>query len=304
MIIGILAILKAGGAYVPLDPTYPKARLISILEDARPRIALVDNVGLSILKDAQLNQPCQKGKMELMLSTNVTTMYPVATFANIRITLLDHGDEAPIILIDINEPRLSPHMNPEVGGLTSRHLAYVTYTSGSSGIPKGVMIEHQGIVNHIRCRLEEYGLDSSSRVLQFTSLSFDVSVLEIFSALISGGALHLLLDDIRRDSGQLWKFLQDHSITHASLTPAILQSSKDFPKLKTPLQLTLAGEELPPSLLCTLQSVLLKGSSIVNEYGPTEATIIATSWKSPTNFNEYTVPIGRPIANKKIYILD
>ncbi|KAF9969225.1 hypothetical protein BGZ65_012136, partial [Modicella reniformis] len=109
MIVGVLAILKAGGAYVPLDPTYPKERLISILEDARPIIALVDNVGHTILKDAKLNQPRQK----------------------------DHGDETPIVLIDINEKRSSPHTNPELPGLTPNHLTYVIYTSGSTGKPKG-----------------------------------------------------------------------------------------------------------------------------------------------------------------------
>ncbi|KAF9940677.1 hypothetical protein BGZ65_006419 [Modicella reniformis] len=241
MIIGVLAILKSGGAYVPLDPTYPKERLISILEDARP---LVDNTGLAILKEAKLNQPCQK----------------------------DHGDEAPIVLIDINE---RPRTNPEVDGLTSRYLAYVIYTSGSTGRSKGVMIEHQGVVNHTRCRLEEYG-----------------------------GGLHLLLDDIRRDSDQLWNFLQDHSITHASLTPVILQSFKDLPQLRTPLQLSLVGELSPPSLLRELQPLLPNESSIVNEYGPTEATVVATTWMSPMDFNGHIVPIGRPIANKQIYILD
>ncbi|KAF9975191.1 hypothetical protein BGZ65_008362, partial [Modicella reniformis] len=276
MIVGVLAILKAGGAYIPLDPTYPRERLISFLEDARPRIALVDNVGCTILREATLNQSFQK----------------------------DHGDDVPIVLIDTNEPKSPPHTNPEVPELTSRHLAYVMYTSGSTGRPKGVMVEHQGVVNHIVCRLEEYGLDNSCRVLQFTSLSFDVSVLEIFSALCSGGSLSLLQDDIRRDSTQLWNFLHQHSITHASLTPAILQSYKDFPRLRTPLRLTLAGEALPPSLICGLQPLLPKGSLIVNEYGPTEATIIATTWKSTAVFNGHIVPIGRPIANKTIYILD
>ncbi|KAF9966483.1 hypothetical protein BGZ65_000372, partial [Modicella reniformis] len=135
MIIGVLAILKAGGAYVPLDPTYPKERLISILEDANPRVALVDNVGLAILKEAKMNQPCYK----------------------------DHGDEAPIVLIDVNEQRLLPHTNPEVDGLTSRHLAYITYTSGSTGRPKGVMTEHQGVVNHTLSRFKVYDLGGSSR---------------------------------------------------------------------------------------------------------------------------------------------
>ncbi|KAF9994829.1 hypothetical protein BGZ65_009535, partial [Modicella reniformis] len=272
MIIGVLAILKAGGAYVPLDPSYPKERLIDILEDAAPVILLVDNGGRAILTDA--------GLMRLM-----------------------DNDTSPIIA-DVNDQVLCPCKNPEVTSLTSRHLAYVMYTSGSTGRPKGVMVEHKGVVNHVTCRLEDHGLDESSRVLQSTSLSFDVSVLEIFTALCSGGSLHLLQDDIRRDLPQLWSFVQQHFITHASLTPAILQSCKDLPRLTTPLQLTLAGEALSPSLLRALQPLLPKDSLIINEYGPTETTIIATKWKSPEVFDDHIVPIGRPTANKKIYILD
>ncbi|KAF9975510.1 hypothetical protein BGZ65_008229, partial [Modicella reniformis] len=251
MIIGVLAILKAGGAYVPLDPTYPKDRLISILEDARPRIALVDNVGLAILKEAKLNRLCQK----------------------------DHGDEASIVLIDINELRLLPHTNPEVGGLTSRHLAYVIYTSGSTGRPKGVMIEHQGVVNHTLSRFKIYGLGELSRIIQFSSLSFDISVLEIFTALCAGASLYLIQDDLKHDMNQLWDYLEQHSITQATLTPAVLQNCKDLPLLSTPLRLMLGADVFSPSLLRELQPLLPKGSMITNEY-------------------------GRPIANKKIYILD
>ncbi|KAG0002656.1 hypothetical protein BGZ65_002456 [Modicella reniformis] len=275
MIIGVLAILKAGGAYVPLDPTYPKERLISILEDARPRIALVDNVGLAILKDAKLNQPCQK----------------------------DHGDEAPIVLIDINEPRLLPHTNPEVLELTSHHLAYVIYTSGSTGKPKGVMVEHHGFVEYILSRIEDLGLDGSSRVLQFSSLNFDVSAMDTFTAFFSGASLHLLDNRTRLDRSQLWDYIERHSITQAVLPPAILQECKGCPPLSTKLTIVSCGEELPASLLRALCRQIPNGT-FINEYGPTESTVMATTWKSPTVFNGHIVPIGRPIANKKIYILD
>ncbi|KAF9981875.1 hypothetical protein BGZ65_003475, partial [Modicella reniformis] len=275
MIIGVLAILKAGGAYVPLDPMYPKERLISILEDARPRIALVDNVGHAILKDATLSQPSQK----------------------------DHMEEAPIVLVDMNERRSAPHTNPETPRLTSRHLAYVIYTSGSTGNPKGVMIEHRGFVEYILSRIGDLGLDGSSRVLQFSSLNFDLSAMDIFTAFYSGASLHLLDNHTRLDRSRLWDYIERHSITQAVMPPAILQECKGCPPLSTRLTLVSCGEELQASLLRALCSLIPHGT-IINDYGPTESTVIATTWKSPTAFNGHIVPIGRPIANKKIYILD
>jgi hypothetical protein len=166
------------------------------------------------------------------------------------------------------------------------------------------MIEHQGVVNHIVCCLEDRHLDASSRALLFTSLSFDVSVMEIFTALCSGVSLYQPEDDVRRDIYRLWTYLQEHSITQVSLTPAVFQSCKDLPRLSTRLRLTIAGEVLPPSLLYTLQPLLTKDSTIINGYGPTEATIIATTWTCQADFNGDIVPIGRPIINKRIYILD
>ncbi|KAF9957815.1 hypothetical protein BGZ65_001860, partial [Modicella reniformis] len=275
MIVGMLAILKAGGAYVPLDPTYPAERLIRILRDAAPDVILIDAMGHDTLNDAGLHR-------------------------------LSHSTESlgSFVTLDPNEHFSSSSTNPLIPDLTSSQLAYVTYTSGSTGNPKGVMIEHQGVVNHIVSRLESHGLDNSSRVLQFTSLSFDVSVLEIFAALFSGASLYVLQDHIRRDLSRLWNFLQQHCITQASLTPALFQGCKDLPPLSIALNLTLAGEALPLSLLRRIQPLLPKGSTITNEYGPTEATIIATIWTYPTGFTGSIVPIGRPIANKTIYILD
>ncbi|KAF9921751.1 hypothetical protein BGZ65_010103, partial [Modicella reniformis] len=250
-------------------------RLISILEDARPSIALVDNVGLAILKEAKMNQPSQK----------------------------EHGDGALIVMIDINEQRLLPRTNPEVDGLTSRHLAYVIYTSGSTGKPKGVMVEHGGVVNLIMSRPDVYGFSASDRMVQFYSIAFDGCALIIFTTLCLGGSLHLLTDDIRSNPTQLWDYLQKRSITQAALPPAILQDCKNLQSLSTPLTLIVAGEALPLSLLCDLQALVPNGR-IVNDYGPTEATVSSIAWKCPQNYDGDVVPIGRPIANKRIYILD
>ncbi|KAK3806262.1 MAG: Non-ribosomal peptide synthetase module [Benniella sp.] len=271
MIVSVLAVLKAGGAYVPLDPSYPKERLAYILEDAAPAIVLVDAVGRVALSEA--------------------SKHP-------------HGEDIDsIIMIDPNDRLSSSYVNPKVLGLTSRHLAYIIYTSGSTGWPKGVMVEHQGVVNYALSRIDEFDLDTNSRVLQFTSLSFDVSVMEIFMAFFSGSSLHLLEDRIRRDRQELWGYIEQHAITQAVLPPVILQECKSCSPLNTRLTLISAGEELPATLLRVLQRLVPSGR-IINEYGPTETTIIATSWRCPLDFNDSIVPIGRPISNKTTYLLD
>ncbi|KAF9949138.1 hypothetical protein BGZ65_007562, partial [Modicella reniformis] len=307
MIIGVLAILKAGGAYVPLDPTYPKERLIDILEAAMPGIVVVDNVGHVALKEAKLNKPCHQGKngtnAQDMANTNVIITYPVKDLLTSRNTLLDHGDESPIVLIDINERRLLPHTNPEVPKLTSRHLAYVMYTSGSTGKPKGVMIEHQGVVNLAFFRPSDFHVDVSSRVLQFTTLSFDLSVSEILMALYSGASLYLLQDHIRTDPTLLWDFLARHFITHITVTPSLISSNTDLIPLETPITFIMGGEALPTTVLRTLRTLAPYGS-IINDYGPTEATIAATAMRCTDDPNGEIVSIGRPLANKLIYILD
>ncbi|KAG0210513.1 hypothetical protein BGX31_001891, partial [Mortierella sp. GBA43] len=271
MIVGVLAILKAGGAYVPLDPSYPTNRLVAILEDCHPSIVLADTVGR-------------------------------ATFGEVNTLSEDHKN-VDMKFIDPNDTFLSSRSNPVVPELTSLHISYIIYTSGSTGRPKGVMIEHQGVVNHTLSRFEGY--DHSSRnELQFSSLNFDFSVLEIFTALSSGASLHLLHDDIRRDVDRLWRYIQDNSITQASLTPALFQDCKNLAPLTVPLRLTFGADTLPPSLLRTMALLLPKGTIVTNEYGPTEITVAATRWESSTRFSGETVPIGRPITNKRIYILD
>ncbi|KAK3805044.1 MAG: syringopeptin synthetase C [Benniella sp.] len=273
MIVGVLAVLKAGGAYVPLDPSYPKDRLAYILDDAAPTIALVDTVGHTALIEASQYQNQQK-------------------------------DTTSMIMIDPNDQLSSSHLNPEVLGLTSRCLAYIVYTSGSTGRPKGVMIEHQGVVNFALSRISDYGLDASSRMLQFSSLNFDLSVMETFTAFYSGASLHLLEDRTRLDRHELWGYIERHAITQAILPPAILQECKNCPPSSTRLTLISCGEELPVTLLRVLQQLIPNGS-IINEYGPSETAIGDVAWRCPKKrFDGDVVPIGRPIGNKKVYLLD
>ncbi|KAK3817436.1 MAG: Non-ribosomal peptide synthetase module [Benniella sp.] len=275
MIVGVLAVLKAGGAYVPLDPAYTSNRLKDILVDASPSIVIADVPGKSVLGEA------------------VSSM-----------TVVDPEEQQDTDQrAERNRVGCRPVCNPLVPGLTSSNLAYIIYTSGSTGKPKGVMIEHRGVVNLIHGRPESFGILTSSRALLFTSLSFDHSVSEIFSALTAGACLHLVQDEIRLDRLRLWDYFEQHSISHTSITPTLLQDSKDLPPLKTPLTFVIMGEALPSSLIPQVQKVVPNGE-IINEYGPTETTVATTIWKCPHDFNGDTVPIGRPIPNKKTYILD
>ncbi|KAG0201899.1 hypothetical protein BGX31_003731, partial [Mortierella sp. GBA43] len=274
MIIGVLAIMKSGGAYVPLDPGYASERLIDILEDCTPTIILADTIGRNTLNEINVRRLEVQGSME---ST---------------------------VIIDPNDLPSSPRTNPTVPRLTSNHLSYIIYTSGSTGKPKGVMIEHQGVVNHTMARLQVFEMDGSSRGVQFSSLSFDYSALEIYTVLSSGATLHVLADGIRHDSKQLWNYLHQHSITHASMTPAVLRDNKDLHPLKTPLRFTIGGESIPPSLFRSLMQLLPEGSRITHEYGPTETTIVTNTWTYFENFSDDIMPIGRPINNKRVYVLD
>ncbi|KAK3806970.1 MAG: Non-ribosomal peptide synthetase module [Benniella sp.] len=275
MILGVLAILKAGGAYVPLDPAYTSNRLRDILVDASPSIVIADVPGKLVLGDA------------------VSSM-----------TVVDPNEQQDIDQrVERTCVEAQPVYNPLVPGLTSSNLAYIIYTSGSTGKPKGVMIEHRGVVNLIHGRPESFGISTSSRALLFTSLSFDHSVSEIFSALTGGACLHLVQDEIRLDRLRLWEYFEQHSISHTSITPTLLQDSKDLPPLTTPLTFVIMGETLSSTLIPQVQKVVPNGK-IINEYGPTETTVATTIWKCPHNFNGDIVPIGRPIPNKTMYILD
>ncbi len=262
MLVGLLAILKAGGAYVPLDPDYPEERLAHILADAAPSILLADVAGHTALSEAALTS---------------------------------------LIVLDPNQLSPSPITNPQVPELTSRHLAYVIYTSGSTGSPKGVMVEHRNLVNLAQAQTANFDIHPSSRVLQFTSISFDVSAAEIFMTLGCGAGLYLSPDTARRDRHALWEYSIRQAITHITLPPALLQNGEDLPNLSTPLTLILGGEAPSTRLLESLRHHRVV---VFNTYGPTETTVCATVWHCSGPLSNQEVPIGRPIVNTQLYLLD
>ncbi|MEH2503273.1 amino acid adenylation domain-containing protein [Bradyrhizobium sp. AZCC 1578] len=264
MVVSLLAVLKAGGAYLPLDPAYPAERLRQIVEDASPGLLIVDDAGRAIFADAA----CKVVDLEASASA-------VASLA-----ASDPGDR--------------------VTGLTSRHLAYIIYTSGSTGRPKGVMVEHRGLVNLALAQRALFDVSRRSRIVQFASFSFDASTWEIVMALCSGAELFLVGPRQHRNTSELLDFLSDNAITHATLPPAMLQGRDDLGRLASLRVLVLAGEMPKAELIRGVPP----GVAVFNGYGPTETTVCATSWLRPAGFDGDVVPIGRPLPNTRIYLLD
>ncbi|WP_198399525.1 AMP-binding protein, partial [Caballeronia calidae] len=184
--------------------------------------------------------------------------------------------------------------------LNSRHLAYVIYTSGSTGRPKGVMVEHRNLLNLAQAQVERYDIRPESRVVQFVSIGFDVSVGDVAMTLIAGAALYLPTHDERLATTSFMDYLARHAITHAELPPAMLQGQTSLAPLARLQVLVLGGEAPGAALMRTVQP----GIRVFNAYGPTEATVCATAWRRPDGFDDATVPIGQPLANTRIYLLD
>ncbi|KAK9763050.1 hypothetical protein K7432_010635 [Basidiobolus ranarum] len=261
IVVTFLAVLKAGGAVIPLDPVYPSERLGYILADVKPVILIADEIGRRAIGNDTL---------------------------------------ASLTVLDLDRTLNSSTTNPKVETLTAKHLAYVIYTSGSTGMPKGIMMEHKSIVNLIMAPSAGFEIQPSSRVLQFASFSFDVSIWEILLTLSRGANLYIPTDMVRQDRDELWKYLEINGITHAILPPALLQDGRNLQSLSKPLSLILTGEA-PNSTL--IQNMIHQGV-IYNAYGPTE-THVATIWTSECNtLTNGKVSIGRPIANARIYLLN
>jgi amino acid adenylation domain-containing protein/FkbM family methyltransferase len=270
MVIGLLGILKAGGAYVPLDPDYPSARLAYMLEDAAPRVLLTHERLLSVLPATRAEVIALDGRGQ-------------------QIAAQAEGNLAASAL-----------------GLTSRHLAYVIYTSGSTGAPKGAMNEHRGVVNRLQWMQDHYRLSPADRVLQKTPFSFDVSVWEFFWPLLHGARLVLARPLGHKDPAYLQQLISTAGITTLHFVPSMLEAFLDHrpaPHSATVSRVVCSGEELPAALQrrCLRE---LPWAQLCNLYGPTEAAVDVTFWDCRPEDDSDRVPIGRPIANTQMYILD
>jgi len=273
MVVGLLAILKAGGAYVPLDPAYPIERLRLILTDAIPAIVLSDAAGRSALGAEALT--------------------------GVKLIELDAPQPEWAAF-----PAVNP--NPEVLGLASHHLAYVIYTSGSTGTPKGAMNEHRALINRLTWMQDAYGLNQTDVILQKTSFSFDVSVWEFFWTLATGATLAIAPPGAHKDSSRTIELIRKWNVTTMHFVPSMLVTflgAMGVEKCTSLRRLICSGEALPSWHVRECQQ-RLPDVRVYNLYGPTEAAIDVTAWPCPANFEGPIVPIGRPIANTQIYLLD
>ncbi len=274
MVVGLLGILKAGAAYVPLDPSYPIERLSYMLNDSAPRALLSSSSLLTQLPALQLHSLALDASSALL-----------ATQAS---------------------------ENPQLSALQPHHVAYVIYTSGSTGQPKGVMNQHDGVLNRLQWAQSEYQLSAADRVLQKTPFSFDVSVWEFFLPLLNGARLVLARPQGHLDPQYLADLITQAGISVLHFVPSMLQvfvqhlaatASTPSIQLASLRHILCSGEALPYALQNRCLE-LLPHAALHNLYGPTEAAIDVTFWRCQPELHPGVVPIGHPIANTQIYILD
>ncbi|HZF09879.1 MAG TPA: non-ribosomal peptide synthase/polyketide synthase [Thermoanaerobaculia bacterium] len=270
MVVGLLAILRAGGAYVPLDPSYPAERLAFMVEDSGVPVLLAD------------------GSLDPLIPA-----LPEGT----RVVRLD----APL-------PTGAPAAAATPPEILPDHLAYVIYTSGSTGRPKGAMNTHRGIVNRLLWMAERYGVEAGDRVLQKTPFSFDVSVWELFLPLLSGACLVVARPGGHQDPAYLVETIRRQEITVLHFVPAMLSAfleAPDVERCRSLRQVIASGEALPWELerrFFARAGAL--GARLDNLYGPTEAAVDVTFWSCDPAGTADRVPIGRPVANTAIHLLD
>ncbi len=274
-VVGLLGILKAGGVYLPLDPAYPKERLAFMIADARTRVVLTRQALAENLSDLLADVICLDSDAEA----------------------IDHESDA----------------NPD-NSARPDNLAYVIYTSGSTGQPKGVLVSHRAIAGHCRNAVNCYELDPSDVVLQFTSPSFDVSLEEILPALTAGGRLAIMGPELWHPQ-ELRRKISQLGLTVLNLPNAywheMVREWTESPESESeahPRLIVVGGDTMAPEALKMWRRSPLKSVRLVNAYGPTEATITATVYDVPLEAGaaaiDQRVPIGRPLANRAIYIVD
>ncbi len=262
MVVGMLAILKAGGAYVPLDPNYPDERLAFMLQDASPALVVTQS-GLAHRLPAGVGDGV----------VCVDRAWPTAA-------LIETGRTA------MTEPSESP--------------AYVLYTSGSSGKPKGVSVPHGAVVNLLVSMADLLGLGSDDRLLAVTTLSFDIAALEIYLPLAVGARIVLASREVASSGVGLVEALGESGATLMQATPVTWRMAIEAGwQGKSSFQILCGGEALSRDLANELTA---RSNSVWNLYGPTETTIWSTAFR--VSDGNGPVPIGRPLANTKIYLLD
>ncbi|WP_265270279.1 non-ribosomal peptide synthetase [Nostoc sp. KVJ3] len=268
MIIGLLGILKAGGAYLPLDPALPKEGFASRLQDIEIPLILTQQ--------------------------RLVDSLPI--------------DVAQIVCLDTDWDSIAQCKNENpTSEVTAQNLVYVLFTSGSTGKPKGVAIEHRQLLNYLHGITQRLDFSATNNFATVSTLAADLGNTVIFAALSTGGCLHILSAECATDSAILAKYCHNHPIDCLKIVPshlATLLSSAPFDSILPRQQLILGGEAASWQLIEQIQQQA-PSSLIFNHYGPTEATVGVTTFAVENQQNHtQTVPLGRPLANTQIYLLD
>lgn len=266
MVISLLAALKAGCSYLPLDPQYPNDRLLFMYEDSKASFLLTQSIYKNI-------------------------------FCN---------NEVPVICVDIEMDNVMGYPLNNLGSFNeSEDIAYIIYTSGSTGKPKGVQIPHRAICNHMLWMLKRFSLSEVDLTLQKTPFSFDASVWEFYAPLLSGGELVMAKPSAHMDTDYLISIIKEKGITTLQLVPSLLMMLLNNPNFSECISLNwvfCGGEILSSGLVDDFHSK--SEAQLVNLYGPTEACIDSTYFICQPDMNYDRVPIGCPIDNVQLYVLN
>ncbi|TAK34570.1 MAG: amino acid adenylation domain-containing protein [Saprospiraceae bacterium] len=264
LMVAVFAVLKAGGAYVPIDVDYPKERLAYMVNDAGAKVILTQS----------------------WLAGNLPET------------------KARIIFLDKNTGA-APAVTLPPGRTNPRNLAYMIYTSGSTGKPKGVMITHENVCFQLQGQ-QAIAPQPIGAMMLTCSISFDVSVLTFFWPLLQGAPLVLPKQGDEKDMARLADTIFNNKVTHVLTLPSpytLLLEQAPAAKLQSLRLVNVSGEVCPTSL-AQKHELIVPGCQLYNLYGPTEATVNCTFFKFPKGFAADKVPIGLPILNYEIFILD
>jgi amino acid adenylation domain-containing protein len=267
MVVALLGTVKAGGAYVPIDPEYPKSRLRVMLEDSDPPVLLTQQHLVDALPAHELPTICLDRDWHTVAS--------------------ESKDNPPLIT-------------------AGKDQAYMIYTSGSTGKPKGVPNVHEGIVNRLLWMQDTYRLDGSDRVMQKTPYSFDVSVWEFFWPLMTGACLVVARPEGHREPSYLIDLIRRHGITTMHFVPSMLRiflEAEGVERCTSLRRVICSGEALPYDLQQRFFE-RLGFAELHNLYGPTEAAVDVSYWQCRPESASTVVPIGKPVWNTQLYILD
>jgi amino acid adenylation domain-containing protein len=272
LVVGILGILKAGGAYVPLDPDYPRERLKLVARDARLALLL--------------------------------------THRQLAGELLElAGGDPAVVAMDLDGERIAACPADPPAAAAGSSAAYVSYTSGSTGRPKGVVVSQRSLAWYAAAAIEHYGLVQEDRVLQLSSISFDISVEEIFPCLARGATLVLRRDETIASAGEFYRDCRDWGITVAAPPTAFWHELAAAGTGDPPPSLRLmsvGGERMLPQRVADWRRSGGPAVQLMNTYGPTETTVVATLYKVAGGTDGFRgeVPIGRPVPRAEVYVLD